>query len=254
MTVLELLNDTPAEFDVQGQTKFGELWLHLCRVSNAQGASFSIPGVQGGQYKEKDDEGNLLFKGLKKGGNDLLLVQVLTRHNQAGESYQTVKQYRSREFAGAEVHRYKNFGLPPIRNFFGTRIDDYLGQTSDRVLYSGKSAWVQLDEKPTGEEFDGNAITYWEIVKEYSDESAMRIAEEAFWNRVRGEGVQAEPVADLVELQTPTTGGWTAGTWREVGVPAIMKAKQEGKEAPEIAGTLGVDMPYVAEVLTKIPF
>ncbi|MHA2067348.1 MAG: hypothetical protein ACXABY_23515 [Candidatus Thorarchaeota archaeon] len=262
MSVLELINNTQPTTEGLGNTVFGELKLFLMRVSNAQGSDVVIPGVRGGQFKDSDADGNLLFKGLRKGGNDLLLVQVLTRLNSQGEKYQQVKQYRSRQIARKgelEAHPYKQFGLPPIKNFFGTRLDDYLGQTSDQVLYSGKSAWVQLDDKPTGQTFNNNPITYWEIVKEFSDENAMRVTEEAFWLKVRGGDEQVqEPVSTVPPLdqltKIPNSGGWTEQTWKEVGVPAVLKGKSEGKPAAETAVNLGVAPEFVEHVLETIPF
>ncbi len=261
MSVIDLVNQTEIGFDAQGKTVFGKLELYLVRVSHTNKSSISIPGVQGGQYKDKDENGNQLFKGLARRGPNLLMVQVLTKKNTQGEDYQVVKQYRSKEFSNAKVQRWEKFGFPPVHRLLGAQIDDYMGQTSDNIVYSGNPAWVKAEELPTGETF-GEAespITYWDFQTLYSKESDMRLAEEAFWDEVRSRSGDSEEDAPPdfpgeVELATPPTGGWTAETWKDLGVSTVLGYKKDGRESAEIASMMVVGPEFVDEVLEKFPF
>jgi hypothetical protein len=266
MSLLELVNSTPAKFDQPGKTKFGKLKLWIIRVGvgkQHQGKFFSIPGIKADKWKieagKSDADGNLNFYGKQKGGNALLLVQVVTLWNAQGEPYEKIKQYTSEQFE-EKPHKYNEFGMPSTRSLLGVKFDSYF-ETSDNVVYKSRDLWVQFEEKPTGLTMDGGSeITYWEFQELYSTEQEMRTIEESFWAKVQGGGEQeavpasddANPLDQLTKI--PDIGGWTEQTWKDVGVPAILKGRREEKPDAEIAVNLGVAPEFVAHVLDIVPF
>ena len=176
-----------------GKRHFGFLQLHVASVTKSweKGASFTIPGVVGGDYNEKDANGNMLLKSYRAGGNDKLFVFVLTKESQEGQPYQMVKQYPSRRYRKGEPLIMSDIIFPALKQLTPAQ--------KDKLISTGSH--IAFDEAPTGETFTPQGETKerevmcWpagEIVL-FDTKEAMKAAEAEFFDGMNsGNGAAVE--------------------------------------------------------------
>ena len=177
-----------------GKRHFGFLRLYVAGVTKSweKGASFTIPGVVGGDYNEKDANGNMLLKSYRAGGNDKLFVFVLTKESQEGQPYQMVKQYPSRRYRKGEPLIMSDIIFPALKQLTPAQ--------KDKLISTGSH--IAFDEVPTGETFTPQGETKerevmcWpagEIVL-FDTKEAMKAAEAEFFDGMGGNNTVIESI------------------------------------------------------------
>lgn len=208
-----------------GKHHFAHLRLHGVEVTKSYTAGnyVTIPSVVGGQFNDKDDAGNMQFKGWKAGGKNKLFVLVATKQNQQGQSYQIVKQYSNQRFGRDEkLHLWGDLVLPALK-----KIPD-----AQRKKIMSTGLYVEFDELPTGDVFESDEgkkdINYWGNYKVHPDQATLKAAETEFFNRVTTAGSNT----------TSTSTDHYPATWKSDIQGMITYGKQlhsEEKSPKEIA-------------------
>lgn len=169
---------TPA---ASGKKHFAHLKMYILKVTKSftKGDYVSIPGVKGGDMNEKDDAGNMKFKGWKEGGTGRLFVLVATQYAQDGSSYQLVKQYSNKNYDAKRKHYWAEMVYPAL-------------QVIDAKKLVTDGVYVEFSETPTGDTFaadDGDKdIMYWSEYKVYPDKDALDKANEEFFAQFKDNG------------------------------------------------------------------
>lgn len=182
-----LVNDVPWDDDSivdrepessgSGSTHFGFLRLHAVRVTKSwqKGHYFTIPGVTGGNYDEKDDSGLMMFKGWDKGGSQWFFALVATKENKDGESYQAVQKLPGKLQKEGEPHKWADFVLPALKQL----------SKAERDKLSSEGLYCQWSEVGTGHifEIEGEKKEgkVWVDFKPFASKEAMKQAETVFW-------------------------------------------------------------------------
>ena len=207
-----------------GKHHFAHLKLYAADVTKSYTAGdfVTISGVVGGQFNDKDDAGNMQFKGWKAGGKNKLFVLVATKQDQQGQNYQIVKQYPNQRFGkGEKLHLWGDLVLPALK-----KIPD-----AQRKKLMSIGLYVEFDELATGEVFESDEgkkdINYWGNYKVHPDQATLKAAEEEFFNRVTTGG-----------NTTSTSTNHYPTTWKSDVQGMLDYGKQlngEGKSPREIA-------------------
>lgn len=169
---------TPA---ASGKKHFAHLKMYILKVTKSftKGDFVSIPGVKGGDMNEKDDAGNMKFKGWKEGGTGRLFVLVATQYAQDGSSYQLVKQYSAKNYDSKRKHYWAEMVYPAL-------------QVIDAKKLVTDGVYCEFSETPTGDTFaadDGDKdIMYWSEYKVYPDKAALDKANEEFFAQFKDNG------------------------------------------------------------------
>jgi hypothetical protein len=169
-----------------GRRHFAHLRLYIVAVgkSYTKGDYVTVPSVAGGQFDEKDSNGDKMFKGWTGGGSDSLYVLVATQQDQNGQDYQIIKQYASKRFDKREtIHLWAEKVLPALKDL----------SDGDRKKLTGPGLYVEFDDLPTGQTFtdDDNKkhdIVYWGNYKVHKSKEALTVASDEFFNRVTSNG------------------------------------------------------------------
>lgn len=173
---------TPA---ASGKKHFAHLKMYILKVTKSftKGDYVSIPGVKGGDMNEKDDAGNMKFKGWKEGGTGRLFVLVATQYAQDGSSYQLVKQYSNKNYDAKRKHYWAEMVYPAL-------------QVIDAKKLVTDGVYVEFSETPTGDTFaadDGDKdIMYWSEYKVYPDKDALDKANEEFFAQFKDNGTSGD--------------------------------------------------------------
>lgn len=202
MTEEYLLNDVPwddeeaivdrePESGGDGKKHFGFLRLYPLKVTKSftKGDFVTIPGVVGGDYNEKDNEGNMKLKGWTKGGHQYLFVLVGTKERQDGSTYQAVKQLPSKLQRKGDVHEWADIVLPALKKL----------SNADRSKLSNEGVWAEWSDVGTGRKFkpdDGEEkeVMTWGSFKVYADKAAMKVAEKEFFSQFGENGNNATSI------------------------------------------------------------
>lgn len=169
---------TPA---ASGKKHFAHLKMYILKVTKSftKGDYVSIPGVKGGDMNEKNDAGNMKFKGWKEGGTGRLFVLVATQYAQDGSGYQIVKQYSAKNYDNKRKHYWAEMVYPAL-------------QVIDAKKLVTDGVYCEFSETPTGDTFaadDGDKdIMYWSEYKVYPDKVALDKANEEFFAQFKDNG------------------------------------------------------------------
>lgn len=188
-----------------GKHHFGHLRLYVPQVTKhwEAGKYFTIPGVVGGDFNEKADDGNMMFKSFTKGGNDKLYILVATKQDQNGNDYQIVKQYPSRRYRKSDKLVSADILIPSLK----AMPKEYLKQ----IMASG--IYAEWDEVETGDVFKANGeekpIMAWAHFKPFENKEAMVKAQNEFFSQFSGN-------SDVVEVKPYHPQSWTANDYQQM--------------------------------------
>ncbi len=159
-----------------GKHHFGFLRLYPLAVTKVfeAGNYLTIPGVTGGNYDGKDENGLKKFKGWKPGGSQYLFILVATKQDKDGNDYQVVKQYPSKVKKN-DPHLWGDFVLPALKQLSSTV----------RGKITSEGVYCEWDEIATGHKIEIDNIEHeikaWGNFKPHSDEASLNKASDGFF-------------------------------------------------------------------------
>lgn len=211
-----------------GKHHFAHLRLYIANVTKAweAGKYFTIPGVTGGQFNDKDASGNMMFKSYIKGGNDKLFIFVATKEDRNGQPYQIVKQLPNRRYRKGDKLPVHDIVLPNLKK-------DLTNAQRNKLVKEG--LWMEWDEVPTGDTFKNDEGDEFEVMtwganfRAFESKEAMKKAEQEFFSQFTGGVGEGKTAVDYPE-------SWKSDV--EGMINYVKQLNSEGKSHKEIAKTV----------------
>ena len=233
---------------------FGWLKFVPLQVSKSftAGDYVTVPGVEGGNFDQKDENGLKKFGGWKLGGNRRLFVLVGTKLNKEGEKYQVIKQYKNQTDGNDEPHLWRDYVMPAFQKLSKEDRAKVLAGCPAKWEEVGTGIKGTFKDRDTGEdkEFEHRVWANFEV---YPSDEAMLEASEKHFANINGNGTAAAfQYPDHWKGNEADMNEWLKGELSKEGADVAEVAKQAGLSAdatPDykkiLAVALGVPEPMV---------
>lgn len=251
MTFSEYSNKENVEVQEAGPSvRFGMLKLYFQPISFARGRKFAIDGIEASTFdtdERRDIQGLKAFNGIKKDIKSAHFLAILTLEQESkdGDTFQSIKQYRSFRSAKAEKegkpHEWFDKASPLLEDsLIAHRLDDMISLKGDDGLSYGPGIFVMVEEIPTGKKFNDIDITMWKPVTVYKTRKEMVDARTEFYAAFEDD--------EQIEVSTgsvPDT--YTPAQWASM-IPQIKEQVKKGKSHAEVAEGLFVDIKFILPI------
>lgn len=256
-----LLNDVPWDDEKivdrepeggDGRHHFGFLRLYTLQVAKSfeAGNYLTIPGVQGGDYDDKNGKGLKMFKGWTPGGSQFLFVLVATKQDKDGNDYQVVKQFPSKVKKN-DPHLWGDVVLPSLKKL----------STSERGKMTSEGVWCEWDEIASGHTFeddDGEEhdIKAWGNFTLHPNEASLQKANDGFFAQFNSEAsndtFSDSPYPFGWQDDIEANLNWAKKEAKEKGWGELSVVKELGLDSAKTANGEPVNVKLiVSEVLNK---
>lgn len=212
--------------EIAGGGHLGHLRLYGLKVTKSftSGDYVTIPGVVGGDFDKKDENGNMKFggwvPGWVSGGDRWLFVLVATKQDKDGESYQVVKQYKNQSDKSDEGHDWGDIIYPAMMKL----------TKPQREQFATTGFWGQWDDIPTGRNFTNDEdktfdIMAWGNFQPCASEEKYKQMREGIFGESSGESS-----GELPDHFGPYPNTWTEKEDLDEMLPLIAKDLAEAEE------------------------
>lgn len=209
--------DAPAESG--SKVHFGHLRMYPLGVdkSYTAGSYVSILGVTGGNYDQKDENGNKKFGGWVLGKTRRLFVLVATKKDKEGNPYQQIKQYKNQTDGADEPHLWRDYVLPAFKAL--------PKEQQNKLLAGCPAKWEEIDtgikgnlkDRETGEDKEFS-YKVWANFHAYASDAEMEKASAEHFAQFNANGATAS--------QYPAW--WGDGSQLEASIKGLRDAAEAG--------------------------